>query len=227
MSVALNRYYNNETKTLTIPFDFCKKLDDLPPDVEKIIFKEDKDKYQYSEFNQLVNSLPNTLTHLTFGWGFKRSVNQLPTNLTHLTFGVMFNKSVDKLPTNLTHLTFGVYFNKSVNNLPENLTHLIFGSMFNLPVEFLPKNLTHINFGCSFIQIVNLLPKTIKEIGFGAHSEIKNNIPENIEYINIKFFDEQSGYNAIENLPLYVKEIRIKDVSKLHYLKKISFGHHS
>ena len=87
----LEEYYNKETKTLTIPFNFNEELKDLPLDTEIIIFDEDFDKYEDSLFNCPISDI-------------------LAPSLTHLTFGTRFNESVDKLPNSLTHLTFGRKF---------------------------------------------------------------------------------------------------------------------
>jgi hypothetical protein len=71
------------------------------------------------------------------------------------------------------------------------------------------------------------LPSSLIEIDFYSHCKIKNNIPSNIQYINI-FFDNYDLVNeAIENIPLNVKKIKIDNIKKIHYLKKIPFGHHS
>ncbi len=240
----VQEYYNAETKTLKLPHDFNKKLSNLPIGVLIIIFEEDFKKWQYAIFNQSVNSLPNTithltvgcnfnqlvvflpnkLTHLTFGFYFNQSVNSLPNNLTHLTFGYHFNLFVDNLPKSLTNLTFGKKFNQLVNNLPNNLTHLTFGKSFNQSVDFLPNNLTHLTFGEYFNQSVNSLPSTLIEIGFSSCGYINNNIPNSIEFLNITFCDDDKYNKAIDNLPLNVKKIRINRSDRLHNLKKIPFG---
>ena len=121
------KYYNFETQTLSIPWDFNDELKKLPQDLKIIIFEEDDYKFQYSTFNKPVNNLPENLTHLTFGSKFNQQVNNFTSSLTHLTFGYGFNKPVDDLPENLTHLIFGFCFNQPVDNLPKNLTHLTFG----------------------------------------------------------------------------------------------------
>ena len=67
----LEKYYNKETKTLTIPLSFNEELKDLPFDTKIIIFEENYNKGQFSKFNQEVNAnLPNTLARLTFGCHF-------------------------------------------------------------------------------------------------------------------------------------------------------------
>jgi hypothetical protein len=204
MDTILNKYYNVDTQTLSLPWVFNKEIKNLLIDVQIIIFEEDRAKKQFSKFNQSVDNLPNTLTHINFGRRFNQSVDNLPNNLTHLTFGAWFNQSVDSLPNNLTHLTFGVGFNQSV--------------------DYLPKNLTHLTFGYSFNQKVDSLPSTLIEIGFYSHCKIKNNIPNSIEFLNI-FFSVDDFYNEpIENIASNVKEIKINLVSKVHYLKKIPFG---
>ena len=51
--------------------------------------------------------MPNSLTHLTFGWEFNKLVDNLPNSLTHLTFGYGFNNGdilSDNFLFNLTNL---------------------------------------------------------------------------------------------------------------------------
>jgi hypothetical protein len=200
----LKKYYNKKTKTLKLPSNFNEELNNLPPDVEIIIFDEKLIEVKYSVFDKSVDSLPNNLTHLTFGEDFNQSVDKLPNNLTHLTFGNRFNQKVDSLPNNLTHLTFGYSFNQLVNSLPNNLTKLTFGWKFN--------------------QLVNSLPSSLIEIGFWSHSKIKNNIPNSIEFLNIFFWLDDKYNQLIENIPSNVKEIKINHRNKAYYLKKIPFG---
>jgi hypothetical protein len=69
-------HYNKETKTLTIPYTFDEELKDLPKETKIIIFSENLDEDKYSYFNQSVDNLPETLTHLTFG-------RQTPVRLAH------------------------------------------------------------------------------------------------------------------------------------------------
>ena len=64
--------------------------------------------YKCSKFNQKVNNLPYSLTHITFSDDFNQKVNDLPQTITHLIFGWCFNQEVNKLPQNLIHLTFGL-----------------------------------------------------------------------------------------------------------------------
>src|ERR1700756_2217523 len=69
---------------------------------------------------------PNLL-ELKFSETFNQSVDNLPKSITHLTFGFNFNQSVDNLPKSITYLKFGWYFNQPINNLPQSITHLTFG----------------------------------------------------------------------------------------------------
>ena len=72
-----------------------------------------------SIFNQPVDNLQYTITHLNFGYKFNNLVNNLPISITHLTFGNYFNQLVDDLPSSIIHLTFNnnTNFDKSLNNL--------------------------------------------------------------------------------------------------------------
>jgi hypothetical protein len=83
-------WYDNDTKTLTIPYTFNKELKDIPEDVKILIFSGDVFPY-YSGFNKKVDNLPKSLTHLTFNGTFNKKVNNLPHGLTHLTFGHLKN----------------------------------------------------------------------------------------------------------------------------------------
>ena len=185
--MSLEKYYNEETKTLLLPYDFNEELKDLPVGVKIIIFNE-----------ELYNMLSK------------------------------FNRPVDNLPHDITHLTFGFYFNKPVNSLPPNLRVITFGDDFNHPVDNLPPNLEVITFGKEFNHSVNNLPKNIKELAFPADSFIKNYIPAHITNIKILFnyyddFDEIVD-EIVDNLPIHIKQIRVNNKSKIHYLKKIPFG---
>ncbi len=62
--------------------------------------------------------------------------------------------------------------------------------MFDKPVNNLPNSITHLTFECHFNQAVNILPT--KNLGFAFNNNIKNNIPENIENIEIIFFNNQN-----------------------------------
>jgi hypothetical protein len=62
----LEKYYNKETNTLTLPYYFNEELCNLPLNIKVIIFEEILYENN-SKFNQSVNNLPNSITHLTFG----------------------------------------------------------------------------------------------------------------------------------------------------------------
>ena len=71
-------YYNNITKTLTIPYDFNNVLKDIPYDTEIIIFDEDDINDIYSYFNQEIkkNILPELLHILTFDYEFNQEIKK-------------------------------------------------------------------------------------------------------------------------------------------------------
>ena len=77
LTMSLLKYYEPDTRTLTLPWDFneCINKDNLPNDVLIIIFEENYMKREYSLFNQPLDFLPNSITHLTFGWTFNQPVD--------------------------------------------------------------------------------------------------------------------------------------------------------
>jgi FNIP Repeat len=68
----------------------------------------------------LINFLPHSLNLIT-GDEFNQPIDELPLTLTHLTTGEYFNQSVDKLPPKLTHLTVEYNFDRTVDRLPLTL----------------------------------------------------------------------------------------------------------
>jgi hypothetical protein len=168
--------------------------------------------YIGSHFNQEV-TLPENLTHLTFGRNFNQEV-VLPNNLTHLTFGSYFDQEVE-LPKNLTHLTFGNWFNQEVH-LPKNLTYLTFGFYFNQKVELL-ENLTHLTFGHCFNQKVEL-PENLTYLTFGYYFNQEVHLPENLTHLTFGY-----NFNQKVELPLGIKYLRLEN-DKVHNLDYLPEG---
>ena len=121
---SLLQYYNEETKTLSLPYTFNEDLFDIPLGTEKIICIEDYNKYEYSMFDKIIDNLPNSLI----------------------------------------------------------------------------------------------------DIGCFSHSNIINNIPNFVEYICIYFYNIDEYNKEVLNIPCNIKQIKINDKKKIHFIKKIPFG---
>ena len=67
--------------------------------------------YLLSQFNELVDNLPCSITHLTLGYSFNKPVDNLPCLITHLTFYHNFNQTINCLPNSLIYLDIS----KSIN----------------------------------------------------------------------------------------------------------------
>jgi hypothetical protein len=218
------QYYDVVKKELILPYTYNKQLIDIPYDTMNIIFYNDC--FSPSHFNQEIkeNVLPNSLTHLTFGYHFNQEIkeNILPNSLTHLIFGYDFNQEIKEnvLPNSLTHLTFGYHFNQEIK---ENV---------------LPNSLIHLNFGRCFSHNINnnAFPTSLKEIGFFSDSVLKDILPNTIEKIFLSFplylrdfmpCSDAAYYisnNKITNLPTSVKEIITMSIkNKIHLIKKIPY----
>jgi hypothetical protein len=198
--------YHKQTKTLYISYFYNKELLYIE-NAEIIIFKKG---LTISIFNKKVDNLPQSLIKIYFNDEFDQKVDKLPKNLTHLTFGSYFNQEVNKLPKNLTHLILGFGYGYGVN---KNLTKL-------------PKNLINLTTDCSlflneyaykYYNENNIkIHKNIKEITLCCADKLIDNLPINIEKINIKKFFNRK----IENLPLSIKEIVIEDKKYKEFIKK-------
>jgi hypothetical protein len=57
-------------------------------------------------FNQPVSEscLPNSITHLEFGWCFNHPVANLPSSITHLKFTYGYQLDIENLPLSLEEL---------------------------------------------------------------------------------------------------------------------------
>jgi len=228
------QYYNNITKTLTIPSDFNQELKDIPDDTEIIIFDEDFKNDKYSIFNQKIkeNVLPDSLHTIKFGFSFNQEIkeNVLPDSLHTIKFGFSFNQEIKEnvLPDSLQTLTFGRRFNKEIkeNVLPDTLHTLTLGCYFNQEIKenVLPDSLHTLTFGICFNQEIeeNVLPKSIKKIGLYSHCNLINNLPLWIEEVCIKFYYKCD--KEITNLPMTLEKITIENKIYFKYITKIPFG---
>ena len=155
----------------------------LPNSITNLIFEES------SYFNQSVDYLPNSITHLEFGEKFNQSVDNLPNSITNLIFGNNFNQPVDHLPNSITHLTFGEDFNQPVGHLPNSITDLTFGDLFNQQVGHLPNSIISLTFGGLFNQSVDHLPNSIIHLYFHYLFDQKiNKLPSSLQYLTIGTF---------------------------------------
>lgn len=139
----------------------------------------------------LKNSLPSSLTHLSFLGRYRISINHLPPKLLHLDIGLYslkgikisrnyppslvflslgLNQPLDDLPTTLTHLHLYCNFNKPISNLPPKLTLLTIDGRFNQPINPLLPGLTHLCFcyDSQFNQPLINLPSTLIRLTFGT-----------------------------------------------------------
>ena len=117
----------------------------------------------YSKFNQEVNKLPKSITHLTFGYQFNQEVNNLPNSLTHLTFGKEFNQKID-IPFTIKYLKLNCNNSYIIDYLPDNIDELELGYDFNLELNNLPTSIKKITFDkySKYNKKLNCLPKFLE-----------------------------------------------------------------
>jgi FNIP Repeat len=130
-------------------------------------------------FNQPVDRLPPSLTHLVLGHYYNHPLDHLPSNLRSLLVGHSYQQTVQHLPPSITHVLsymkagrkmadqmFGRHkrnFNFPLENLPPSLTHLVVGCSFNRNLISLPPNLKSLTIGCSFEATI-FAPSSLYEI---------------------------------------------------------------
>lgn len=130
-------------------------------------------------FNQLLDFLPSTLTHLTLEHhSINPSLFFLPVlslsnsagransiiPLLHLEFGAEFNLDIHPLPDGLQLLSFGISFTKRIAYLPPNLRVLKYEHL-KTPIPNLPQQLEELRIMCneSDLSLVNS-PTTLRKL---------------------------------------------------------------
>jgi len=90
----------------------------------------------------------------------------------------------------------------------------------------LPNSLHTLTFGYYFDKEIkkNVLPKSIKKICLYSHCNLINNLPLWIEEVKIKFYYTNKYDKEINNLPITLEKIVIEDEKFLKYITKIPFG---
>ena len=92
-------------------------------------------------------------THsVKFKWIYDEIIDDLPNSITHLILGDNFNQPINNLPDSVTHLILGDNFNQPLINLPNSLTHLILGDNFNQTIYGIPDSLKYFKSRHVYIQ---------------------------------------------------------------------------
>jgi hypothetical protein len=188
----------------------------LPDEMTGINCKSNPLKELYYPFNIKPKKYPSNLTHLTFGKKFNQSIDNLPNSLTHLIFNSIdgdFNQSMDNLPESITHIILSKKYNKPLDNLPLSLINLQTGYSYNYPLDNLPNSLNKLTIGNNgkwggsvFNYQLDNLPNSLEYLGFTNYSKFNKtfkNLPSSLKTIDL------SGYYpiSINELPDTIENI--------------------
>jgi hypothetical protein len=153
--MAMNYITNGDT--IIFAPSFNNELDCvLLKDYIKIIFSN----YNLSSdlFEKYENNNLQDLIHI--GSHFNQSVDNLPSTITHLTFGYYsnFNQPVDNLPSSITYLYFGYQssFNQSLNNLPRFTEFIQLPYKYDNKILNMPKRLKKIKCSTKYKYLSDL-----------------------------------------------------------------------
>jgi hypothetical protein len=195
-------------------------------------------------FNQpiIASSLPDSLTHLTFGPSFNQPIkpNILPNKLTNLTirFLEVNTNNYDKInmlqiiSANHLHINGNLDINNILNKIRAgsyDLTKLTFSDDFNQPIDInrLPTTLTQITFGANFNQrigtfvIVNNL-SSLRSLTFGANYDSILDpvyLPKNLSNLFVKRLMISNNINITKRLS--VEELHIYENYDIEKIFKI------
>ena len=130
-----------------------------------------------NSYNQLIDWLPNEITHLVIGTDFNQPLKNLPASLKYLAFEpdgyyahiTHFTNRLDNLPHGLEELQLAI---SGINtylgeNLPPTLKKLVilgFDAKENININNLPDGLEYLFIGANIVEIkqINKLPSNLK-----------------------------------------------------------------
>eukprot|EP01112_Ceratiomyxa_fruticulosa_P009350 TRINITY_DN2436_c0_g2_i5.p1 TRINITY_DN2436_c0_g2~~TRINITY_DN2436_c0_g2_i5.p1 ORF type:complete len:208 (-),score=13.75 TRINITY_DN2436_c0_g2_i5:294-917(-) len=125
---------------------------------------------QYLKTGEMYNCpfddvLPEGLQKLVTGGYYNQVINQLPTSLTHLTLSENFTQKILRLPGSLRSLMLrSVLFNYDLKDvLPPSLRYLYLSDSYNHPLDLskLP-NLQTLSLGSGFTQRIDFVPRSLE-----------------------------------------------------------------
>ena len=132
-----------KVKTIYFGPIFSFPIDNLPSNINKIVFCED------SIFNHKIDNLPNGLQYLILGNYFNQPIDLLPSSLKKLVLGRDFDKSLDNLPNGLEELFLGFSFSQHLNCLPDSIKKIVVFDLYiyrdELEKKYLDEKLRIIN----------------------------------------------------------------------------------
>lgn len=205
------RYYNfvpwtNTIKELvTVRFEPLPKI---PPHLSFQIISDDAEKLTHPFFKNislfslanlfLVNELPPSITHLSFGHEFNQKVNHLPESLSHLYFqGVFFPSYSILLPSspllsNFKYLcTLVIHSIKKTSHflflppllsfplppfflstIPHSPLFNILFQLFNQSIDSLPSGLNSLTLNYHFNHPVEVLPPSLTHLILGIYPHL-------------------------------------------------------
>lgn len=88
-------------KTIIFELNFNNTLDNLPKNLENLIFKNN------NKFNQPLSNLPITLKNLSLSGDFDQLLDLLPEGILKLKIPKNYNKKLNDLPSSLVYLEIG------------------------------------------------------------------------------------------------------------------------
>ncbi len=234
-------------------YNFDQPIEDLPinlkilclkhcSNAEYNFFGKSTDDSEWIDFNQPVDSLPDSLEELVIVSSiFDKPIDSLPSGLKKLYIcseGLdKFNQSVDNLPSGLETLVIqSQRFKQKLNNLPDSikLIYIPFHTGHPDVLDNLPNSLDTLYYGIWDGEVefkkmysVDNLPSNIKYLHLGASfNNSIDNLPNSITHLTIGGeANGTTGFNTMINkLPQNLSYIRIYSFSyndSLNNIKKL------
>lgn len=168
-------------------------------DINTLIFDENREKEDYSAFNQPI-VLSRNIKYLRFGSCFNQPII-LTKHINVLILGHNFNQPIILTPY-ITYLLLSCDFNRQIT-LTSKITHLTFGICFNQPV-FLPRKIAHLTLGFCFNQPI-ILSRDTRTFQLGAMFNQPIVLSSNMSVITIHC----KNCTFIDNLPNNIQQLKL------------------
>jgi hypothetical protein len=195
----------------------------FPKNLEQLILPDN--------YNEIVDNLPDTITHLHLGNIFDKKITKLPNCLKYIIFSNNYNNDIlclNSIKHTLQYVELGLNYNLLIHNVFTNILELVVNINYTHHYNYLPKqlkrlsvNLTNNNniFNIMYLTDLNYL----KIDNYSNNVILLNRLPLNLKILLL------NSRNAICNidLPLELEYLKItsnhKKITEFYLIDKIEY----
>ncbi len=184
----------------------------------------DSTKYlQYSLYHKNPIFFPIKLEQLFLPNNYDDSIDSLPDTITHLHLGNIFNQKINKLPINLKYIIFSGFYSYDIaclNLFCKNLEYVELGWKYDIVIENLLVNITELVININYSHHYKTLPQKLVRLSVNLTNN--NNLLDILYLTDLNYLKiDNYGNNSLilNRLPLYLKTLLLNTPYTICYLE--------